>query len=64
MGNWISKQDVLTDLSEFSPETPPLFKNRIPLREMNRALQEKGGLTLIGFDILQIPVCRITYRQK
>jgi len=64
MGNWISKQDVLTDLSEFSPETPPLFKNRIPLREMNRALQEKGGLTLIGFDIFQVPVCRITYRQK
>jgi len=64
MGNWISKQDILADLAEFSSETPPFFKNRIPLREMNLALQKRKELTLIGFDFFQVPIYKITNLQK
>lgn len=61
MGNWTSKQDIIADLSEFPATTPPLFRDGIPLEELNRALRQQGRITLVGFDVFQVPVFRITY---
>lgn len=62
MGNWISRQETLDELSEIQIEPVPVSRREIPLEQANQVLQKKKTLTVIGFDVLQIPRCKKTYR--
>lgn len=55
MGNWVSRQDFSSGLSKTGVQPAPVTMENFPLAEWNRLLREKGAVTAIGFDILQVP---------
>jgi len=55
MGNWTSKETVLKGVNYVCPPVP-IFEGKFPFDEVNRLLKENRGITVIGFDVLQIPV--------
>ena len=61
MGNWVSRAELLDRLSRTGVVSVPAWRQEIPLAAMNRVLRESRALTLIGFDVLQVPRCRIIY---
>jgi len=61
MGNWVSREEVSDRLLKTGIEPIPVSREEIPLAQLNRVLKENRTLTVIGFDILQVPRCRITF---
>ena len=61
MGNWTSRQEILEELSRVHTGRVPVFRGGIPLDRLNKALQGNGTVPVVGFDVFQVPVCRITY---
>lgn len=59
LGNWTSRARLLEDYGALPAGDPA----RLPLPEgaavLNEALQGAGQLTIIGFDVLQVPVARL-----
>lgn len=64
MGNWVSRQELLDRLDALHVRPVPVWTGELPLAEVNSLLREKGQLTLVGFDTLQAPRCRITLSAK
>jgi hypothetical protein len=64
MGNWVSREDILKSLSDVVIEPVPVSRGEIPLEQMNRIFAETKTLTVIGFDVLQIPRCRISFKSR
>ncbi len=62
MGNWVSAQELSERQAKAGIAPVPVSSEEIPLARLNRVPKENKTLTLIGFDILQIPLCRITFR--
>jgi hypothetical protein len=62
MGNWVSRQELSERLVKTGIEPVPVSREEIPLAQLNRTLKENKTLTVIGFDVLQVPRCRITFR--
>lgn len=63
MGNWVSKEGLIKQLEDFQTEKVPVY-NGIPLDISNKNLNENKRITLIGFDILQIPRFKIILELK
>lgn len=61
MGNWTSREQVKAEYFSFKMREPIVYRETVPLGDMNQILQEKKELHIIGFDILQIPRYRIAY---
>lgn len=61
MGNWVSRQELSDRLLKTGIEPVPVSREEIPLAQLNRVLKENKTLTVIGFDVLQVPRCRITF---
>jgi hypothetical protein len=61
LGNWTSRQEVLEELSRVHTGRVPVSRGGIPLDRLNEALQGNGTVTVVGFDLFQVPVCRIIY---
>jgi len=61
MGNWVSKEDILHDLDTINIAQVPVYQNGIPIEELNKTLRINGRITVIGFDILQVPRYRLVY---
>lgn len=55
MGNWTSKETVLSDLPPI-PAGIPVSAGTFPYAEANGLLRRFGRLELVGYDVLQIPV--------
>lgn len=64
LGNWTSKEAVLQELAVLETEPVPVFREELPLKLLNEVLQDNGELTVIGFDVLQIPRYKVTLRLK
>lgn len=64
MGNWTTKEDIMKGFADLNIQSVPVFKIDIPINEANEILQKNGELTVIGFDVLQIPRYKITFRIK
>ncbi len=64
MGNWTSREEIIHSLSEIKIKPVTVFKGERPLEDLNNALKKNKKLILIGFDILQIPVYKITCNLK
>ncbi len=62
MGNWVSRQELSERLVKTGIDLVPVSREEIPLAQLNRVLKENKTLTVIGFDLLQVPRCRITFR--
>lgn len=61
MGNWVSREEILDRLSGIRIESVPVSVGNIPLEQVNGTLEEHNVLTVIGFDVLQIPRSKITF---
>lgn len=64
MGNWVSRAEILDRLSNTHIKPVPISKENIPLEQLNGILDKNKTVTLIGFDILQIPRYRIAYTRQ
>ncbi|MDT8904020.1 hypothetical protein [Anaeroselena agilis] len=62
MGNWISKEAVLQRLSAVAAGPAPVSGRDLPLTMLNDVLRKNGELTVIGFDILQVPRYKVVLR--
>lgn len=62
MGNWNSREEILGRLANTGIEPVPVSRVDIPLEDLNVVLGENKALTVIGFDVLQVPRCRITFK--
>jgi len=60
MGNWVSKEELSKTLKTVDIEAIPIYE-ALPVEEVNNLLQKNGKVTMIGFDVLQIPRYKITY---
>lgn len=61
MGNWTSKESIRQELEAVQTEHVAVFKGKLPLTQLNEALANNGELTAIGFDVLQVPRCKISF---
>jgi hypothetical protein len=61
MGNWTSREKIMDTLSNIKIKSVHIFKNNLPLKELNAALKKSRKLVLVGFDILQVPKYKITF---
>ncbi len=61
LGNWVSKETVLQNLESINVEKVPVY-NGVPLKELNNLLQNNKEITAIGFDVLQIPRYKMTFK--
>lgn len=64
MGNWVSKEDVIRELNSINIDEVPIYNNDIPMEDVNNTLMSNGKITVIGFDILQVPRYKIVYEYK
>jgi len=61
MGNWTSKEVVLQRLEGVPIEQVPVYEEKMPLDTLNDLMQKNQELTVIGFDVLQIPRYKIIF---
>ncbi|SMC35221.1 hypothetical protein [Sporomusa malonica] len=64
MGNWISKEWLIQELTAIQNQPVPVSKGGIPLELANTVLQNNRELIVVGFDILQVPKYKMTIRIK
>jgi hypothetical protein len=64
MGNWASREELSDALLKTGIGPVAVSRDEIPLAQLNQVLKDNHTLTLIGFDILQVPRCRITFRAE
>jgi hypothetical protein len=61
MGNWTSKESIIQELEAVQIEPVPVFKGELPLKPADEALRKNGELTVIGFDVLQVPRYKLSF---
>jgi hypothetical protein len=62
MGNWTSKEEIIKQLDQFKLDSVPVFEINPPLESASEILNKNGELTVIGFDTLQVPKYKITFK--
>ena len=62
MGNWVSREELSDRVLKTGIEPVPVSREEIPLAQLNRVLKGNQTLTVIGFDALQVPRCKITFQ--
>ncbi|TAL36692.1 MAG: hypothetical protein EPN93_07655 [Spirochaetes bacterium] len=61
MGNWTSREGVVSLLADIKITPVPVSRIEIPLEALNEALRKNKALTIVGFDTLQVPRCKISF---
>ena len=61
MGNWTSKEAVIQSMEAAEFEPLPVLKGELPLKLANGELQQNRELTVIGFDVLQVPRYKLSF---
>jgi hypothetical protein len=62
MGNWASKEEIMQKFDSIKFDEVPVYIKDSAIEKINSIFQENGKLTVIGFDILQIPRYKIVYK--
>jgi hypothetical protein len=62
MGNWTSKEAVVQKLEAVPVEPVPVSREELPLKLANEELQKNRELTVIGFDVLQVPRYKLSFK--
>jgi hypothetical protein len=60
IGNWTSREEIRNNYTSFEIKDIPVYKE-LNTDRLNKILSGEGELHLIGFDILQIPRCKISW---
>lgn len=60
MGNWVSKESIVKELAGLKPAVVPVANGGAPLDLAEEILVQNHTLVLLGFDVLQRPVCKLT----
>ncbi len=63
MGNRVTKENILNNLADIEIKSVPVMKE-LPLRYVNEILQNNSALVMVGFDLLQVPRCKIVFQLK
>lgn len=63
LGNWVSTIETIGDMSKVGTDPVPVARDRAPLARMDSLLRERGRLTVVGFDALQVPVCKLEFQE-
>lgn len=61
MGNWSSKEETLIRLETIHINAVPIYESELPGYKLKEILDNHNKITLIGFDLLQIPRYQIIY---
>jgi hypothetical protein len=61
MGNWTSKEAVIQSMEAIPFEPVPVSKGELLLKLANEELQQNRELTVIGFDVLQVPIYKLSF---
>lgn len=61
MGNWVSRQVLSDRLLQTGIHPVPVFRDQLPLAALDKLLKDSKTITLIGFDVLQVPVSRTSF---
>jgi hypothetical protein len=61
MGNWVSKETTAQKMESLKIDAVPVYRGKIPVEWTDEALRKDRKLTLIGFDILQIPRYKLAF---
>ncbi|PKM78511.1 MAG: hypothetical protein CVU90_01880 [Firmicutes bacterium HGW-Firmicutes-15] len=64
MGNWVSKESIIAELAGIKIQPARVYRQDIPLDVANEVFQNKRELTVIGYDVLQVPICKMTLRMS
>jgi hypothetical protein len=65
MGNWTSKATIKNELDNINFEEVPVYdKKDTSIEKIEKDLKDNGKLTVVGFDILQIPRYKIVFEYK
>jgi hypothetical protein len=64
MGNWVSKEAIIQELATIEIQPVQISKGVVSLELANSVLQNNRKLIAIGFDVLQVPRCKMTIRIK
>jgi hypothetical protein len=65
MGNWVTKEQILhKELAGVKTLPVPVSTGEIPLKPGNEVLRKNRKLTIIGFDVLQIPRYKMTFKSN
>ena len=62
MGNWVSKGVLLQEEALQNVQPAKMITNHFPLDSANAILNQHKEVVVIGFDLLQIPRCQMTFR--
>ncbi|MCX6238545.1 MAG: hypothetical protein NTY07_13465 [Bacteroidia bacterium] len=62
MGNWTSMAEIKKEYSKLNIKKPLIYKDKLPFDEVNRKFKEAAELYFVGFDKLQIPRCKIKFK--
>jgi hypothetical protein len=65
MGNWVTKEQILHgELASVKMPPVPVTMGEVPLKPGNEVLRKNRELTIIGFDVLQIPRYKMTFKSN
>lgn len=62
MGNWKSKASIIKYLENIKLSTTSAYKGSVPIKSANTIFHNNNNITIIGFDILQIPRYKIEFK--
>ncbi len=63
MGNWNSMAEIKNQYSSLNKNKPLIFHEEVDLNVLYKKMKESPEICFVGFDILQIPVFMMTFRQ-
>jgi hypothetical protein len=64
MGNWNSRSEIYNTLHQLNPKPFTVFKKSMPIKDVNHAFDKNNHLVVIGFDIMQVPRVKISFKKN
>jgi hypothetical protein len=64
LGNWVSTLVTMGDMRKVGTDLVPVVQGQTPFLRMDSLLQDRGTLTVVGFDALQVPVCKLEFQER
>jgi hypothetical protein len=61
MGNWVSKEAVIHKVELVQINSTPVNGKVLPISLLNEVLMNNDEFVVVGFDVLQVPVCKIKF---
>ncbi|TEB06018.1 hypothetical protein Psch_03060 [Pelotomaculum schinkii] len=62
MGNWVSKQAIIQKAESVQINSIPVNGKALPVNLfLNEVLRNNNEFVVVGFDVLQVPICKIKF---